>query len=152
MHLETQLVTRGEKIIKGISIRTNNANEMEPSKAKIGQLHQQFDKQIEVNYAKGERVYAVYYNYESDASGDYTVMTGFDGHHQDCDDLETLAIQAGNYLVFNAKGEIPQIVIEIWGQIWEYFSSRECKHKRTYTTDFEYYKSPDEVDICIAVE
>jgi len=145
------LTSRKEKVIHGISIRTNNADEMVASKAKIGQLHQQFDQQVTVDYAAGERVYAIYYDYESDAAGDYSVMAGFDGLQED-ESLQALTVQAGNYLVFSAKGEIPQIVIETWGKIWDYFSSEDCVHKRVYSTDFEYYKSQDEVEICIAVE
>lgn len=139
------------KKINGISIRTNNADEMDSSKAKIVCLHQRFDKQVEVDYVDGERVYAIYCDYESDASGNYSVMTGFDGELKDTDNLQTLKIQAGNYLVFSAKGEIPQIVIETWGDIWKYFSSEGCEHTRVYSTDFEYYKSQNEVEICIAV-
>ena len=141
-----------ERIIHGISIRTNNADEMVVSKAKIGQLHQNFDKQVNVDYAAGERVYAIYYDYESDATGNYSVMAGFDGLQEEDQSLQALTVEAGNYLVFSAKGEIPKIVIETWGKIWEYFSSESCTHKRVYSTDFEYYKSQDEVEICIAVE
>jgi predicted transcriptional regulator YdeE len=140
------------KIIKGISVRTNNADEMNPSKAKIGHLHQQFDKQVEVRYADGERVYAIYHDYESDASGDYSILCGFDGKSTDDEGLQALTIQAGNYLVFSAKGEIPKIVIDRWGEIWNYFSTDACVYKRTYTTDFEYYKNQTEVEIYIAVE
>ena len=109
-------------------------------------------KQVKVDYKGGERVYAIYYDYESDASSDFSVMSGFDGELKESDNLQILKIQAGNYLVFTAKGEIPQIIIETWREIWKYFSSEDCKHKRTYSTDFEFYKSQDEVEICISVE
>ncbi len=109
-----QLKSIQSKVVNGISIRTNNSDEMDPSKAKIGRLHHDFDKKIEVGYADGERVYAIYYDYESDASGDYSVMSGFDGKAKDDEGLQPLTIQAGNYLVFSAKGEIPKIVIETW--------------------------------------
>ncbi len=138
------------KRIHGISIRTNNIDEMNPKTAKIGALHQNFDKEVAVDYANGERIYAIYYDYESDASGNYSVLAGFDGKNKE-NNLEVVEIQAGKYLVFSAKGEMPQIVIETWGEIWNYFSSKDCKHKRLYTTDFEYYKSQNEVEIHIAI-
>jgi len=140
------------KEINGISIRTNNADEMDLSKAKIGRLHHQFDKQVKADYAGGERVYAIYYDYESDTLGDYSVMSGIEGKPKDEENLQTLTIKAGNYLVFSAKGEIPKIVIETWGEIWKYFSSEGCEHKRVYSTDFEFYKNQSEVEINIAVE
>jgi len=132
------------KKISGISIRTNNVDEVNPITAKIGALHQRFDKEVAVDYKKGERVYAIYYDYESDASGNYSVLAGFDGDNKESK-LEVIDIQAGRYLVFSAKGEMPKIVIDTWGEIWNYFSSNNCEHQRLYTTDFEYYKNQDEV-------
>ncbi|MCF6253877.1 MAG: GyrI-like domain-containing protein [Thiomicrorhabdus sp.] len=138
------------KQISGISIRTNNNDEMNPATAKIGELHQSFDKKITVDYEKGERVYAIYYDYESDALGNYSVLAGFDGSNKE-NKLEVVDIQAGKYLVFTAKGKMPKIVIETWGEIWSYFSSNDCEHKRLYTTDFEYYKSQNDIEIHIAI-
>ena len=140
----------GLKQVYGFSIRTNNADEMNPKTAKIAALHQKFDQQVIVDYESGERVYAIYYDYESDASGDYSVLAGFDGK-DDKNNLELVEIQAGDYLVFSAKGNIPQIVIETWVEIWAYFSSQSCVHTRLFTTDFEFYKSSDEVEIHIAI-
>ena len=138
--------------VHGISVKTNNIDELDSTKAKIGRLHQQFDKQVTVNYVGGECVYAIYYDYESDASGVYSVMCGFDGDPKDIKSLTTLEIQTGKYLVFSATGKIPKIVIETWGEIWEYFSSEGCKYRRTYSTDFEFYKGLNEVEIYIAIE
>jgi predicted transcriptional regulator YdeE len=137
--------------IHGICIRTNNADEMKAEKAKIGSLHQRFDQEVEVDYASGERVFSLYYDYESDASGDFSVLVGFDGMNKE-KNITTIEIPAGKYLVFSAKGKIPKIVIETWGEIWNYFSSDGCEHKRAYSTDFEWYKSQNEVEICIGVE
>lgn len=61
---------RVEKIIYGISTRTKNANEMNPQTVKIGTIWKKFDNIIDVDYKGGERVYGVYYNYESDTNGE----------------------------------------------------------------------------------
>ena len=63
-----------------------------------------------------------------------------------------LEIASGDYLVFEAKGEMPQVVIEAWGNVWNYFSSEDAKHTRAYTSDFEVYKSDSEVAIYIAIK
>ena len=60
-----------EQIIYGILTRTKNSNEMNPETAKIGVVRQRFDSTVEVNYKDGERVYGVYYNFESDANGEF---------------------------------------------------------------------------------
>jgi predicted transcriptional regulator YdeE len=141
-----------EKHIRGISVRTKNSDEMSPATAKIGQLYQKFDEDVYVNYKGGARVYGVYYDYESDEAGEYTVLAGSDHAESEKLTLEQVKIPSGKYMVFAGRGEIPQVVIDTWGKIWEYFAREDISHKRTFTTDFEYYKSPDEVEIHIAVK
>lgn len=148
-----KIVQLNEKKIKGISTRTTNAGEMNPLTAKIGALHQKFDATVPVNYKDGARVYGVYYNYESDHSGEYSVMAGADLVDKAiADTLETVTLPAGAYMVFDAKGEVPQIVIETWSKIWEYFSTGDAQYQRSYMTDFEFYKSQHEIEIYIAVK
>ena len=66
------------KTISGISARTNNTVEMS-SEGKIPALWQTFDENIPVDYKNGERVFGVYFNYESDHNGMFTVLAGFNG-------------------------------------------------------------------------
>jgi len=86
-----------EKLIYGISTRTKNVNEMNPKTAKIGAIWQKFDSTVEVNYKDGEKVYGVYYNFESDANGEFDVLAGYETLN---DKLDTVKIQKGKYLVF----------------------------------------------------
>ena len=143
-----------EKIIYGISTRTKNANEMHPETAKIAAIWQKFDSTVEVNYKDDEKVYGVYYNYESDANGEFDVLAGYKTSH---DKLDTVKIQKGKYLVFNKTFENTddntriQAIIETWGNIWEYFSNESSQYKRMYKTDFEYYKDPYEIEIYISI-
>lgn len=141
-----------EKRIKGISIRTTNANEMNADTAKIANLYQQFDQQIVVDYKNGAHVYGIYFDYESDASGEFSVLAGADEIDSSRVDLQELVIPKGNYLVFKGEGEMPQAVINTWMKIWDYFSNDDAEYERAYTTDFEFYKSESEVDIHIAIK
>jgi predicted transcriptional regulator YdeE len=86
-----------EKIIYGIKTRTKNSNEMNPETAKIGVIWQKFDSAVEVNYKDGERVYGIYYNFESDANGEFDVLAGYETSN---DKLNTVKIEKGKYLVF----------------------------------------------------
>ena len=148
-----KIVELESKQIKGISTRTTNAGEMNPQTAKIGALHQKFDETVSVNYKEGARVYGVYYNYESDHAGAYSVMAGADRLEQKiAAKLETLTLPAGTYMVFAAEGEVPQVVIETWSKIWGYFSSGDAPYQRNYTTDFEFYKNQNEIEIYIALK
>ena len=144
-----------EKSIYGISTRTRNSNEMNPETAKIGAIWQKFDSIVEVNYKDGERVYGVYYDFESDANGEFNVLAG---HETPNDKLDTIKIEKGKYLVFNKTFEETddntriQAIIETWGKIWEYFSNESSQYKRAYKTDFEYYKNQNEIEIYISIQ
>ncbi|HFU75179.1 MAG TPA: AraC family transcriptional regulator, partial [Arcobacter sp.] len=67
-----------ERTIYGITTRTKNLDEMNPQTAKIGSIWQKFDETVDVDYKGGERVYGVYYNYESDANGKFDVLAGYE--------------------------------------------------------------------------
>lgn len=141
-----------EKTIFGLSARTNNQNEMNPIGGKIAPLVNRFDELVQVNYRAGARVYSIYYDYESDASGDYSILVGADSVESSVVELQEVTIQEGNYLVFSAQGQVPHIVIETWVKIWSYFASEDCAHTRAYLTDFEFYKSQHEIEIHIGVK
>ncbi|MBB6542929.1 GyrI-like domain-containing protein [Thalassotalea piscium] len=142
-----------EKVITGITTRTDNVTEMNPNTGKIGTLWQTFDNSVPVDYKHGERVYGVYSDYESDHTGKFTVLAGFDGvSFPELPNLEQITIESGKYLVFTYKGEMPQIAIDAWTEVWQYFTSDKAKHERLYTTDFEYYPSGEQIEVHIAIK
>ncbi|MBY0385545.1 GyrI-like domain-containing protein [bacterium] len=141
------------KIVFGLKTRTKNADEMNPSTAKIGGLWQNFFSQRGPLLKSNSKVYGVYTNYESDMNGSFDVYAGADSlEKSNLPNLETVSIQKGKYLVFSSKGGMPQAVITAWTEIWNYFSSPSCPHQRAYTTDFEFYKSDREVEVFIAIK
>lgn len=148
--MELRLVEH--KQLNGISIRTDNATEMDQNKGLIPALWQTFDNTVPVDYKNGERVYGVYSNYESDHTGKFTVSACFDGKTFPPEaNLEQVKIPAGKYLVFTHQGEMPQIAIDAWTAVWQYFSDIKVEYQRTYTTDFEYYPNGNEIEVHIAV-
>ena len=140
-----------EQTIQGISIRTQNSYEMNPETAKISGLYQRFDENIVVDYQHGARVYGIYFDYESDASGMFSVLAGADQIESSKVNLQSVTIEAGDYLVFEGKGEMPQAVIDTWMKIWDYFSGEKNEYQRVYKTDFELYKSETLVEIHIGI-
>lgn len=142
-----------KKAIQGINVRTKNTNEMNPETSKIGGLWQQFYKEIAPNLKSGATIFGVYFNYESDATGEFTVLAGTDGiKESSTNSVEKVSILGGKYLLFEAKGDMPQVVIETWTKIWNYFAADDSEYQRAYTTDFELYKSQTEIEIYIAVK
>ena len=141
-----------EKTISGLSVRTKNSDEMNPKTSKIGALYQWFDDSVVVDYKNGSRAYGMYFGYDSGSSGEFTVLAGTDNVESSTEKLESVSIPKGNYMVFDGKGEVPQMVIDTWASIWEYFENEVSEYKRAYTTDFEYYRGPGQVEIYIAIQ
>ena len=143
-----------EKVIYGLSVRTSNANELRPRTAKIWAMWREFNEKVSNNYRNGGKVYGVYYNYESDNTGEFDVLAGIE--RQDIA-LNRVVIHKGRYLVFHAKASKPIVymrivaVIETWGRILKYFSSNDARYKRAYRTDFEYYMNETDIDIYISI-
>ena len=138
--------------IKGFSVITNNHTEFSPQ-GKIPTLWQRFDNSIAVDYKGGERVYGVYFNYESDHSGDFSVLAGFDGDSvPEHLKVEHITIPAGKYLVFSRQGEMPQITIDAWSDIWRYFTEGGAEYERTFSIDFEHYVNGNHIDVYIAIK
>ncbi|WDD99974.1 GyrI-like domain-containing protein [Thalassomonas actiniarum] len=138
--------------LAGFVTRTKNVDEMDPAKAKIGNLWQQFYGEAGALLQPESKVCGVYSNYESDASGEFDVIAGADVLiGQAISGVEAITVQPGRYLVFSGEGEMPGVVIALWGQIWHYFNESDCPHQRAYQTDFEYYKGESQVEIYIGI-
>ncbi|WP_334020269.1 GyrI-like domain-containing protein [Alteromonas sp. S015] len=142
--------------IQGFSVVTNNHAEFS-SQGKIPALWQRFDNAIPVNYKGGERVYGVYFNYESDHTGDFSVLAGFDGSSvPESLAIERITIPSGKYLVFSKQGDMPQIAIDAWSDVWSYFvqedTQRRAEYERAFTVDFEHYVNGNHIDVYIAIK
>ncbi|GEM77406.1 GyrI-like domain-containing protein [Vibrio sagamiensis] len=138
--------------VTGFAIRTTNADEVDPSTAKIGELWAKFYTNAAPKLNEKSKVFGIYTNYESDFTGVFDVIACSDTLSPEIlPDSVKVNVISGKYVTFSASGEMPQVVIDLWGKVWNYFSSENCLYERAYTTDFEYYKSAHEVEISIAV-
>jgi predicted transcriptional regulator YdeE len=95
----------------------------------------------------------VYTGYKSDHTGHYELTVGMAVHAsaQTPDGLVRVSIPGGPYLLFEAEGDMPRVVIDTWKEIWTYFS-KPSGHVRAYTTDFERHRGPKAVEIYISVK
>ncbi|WP_051532237.1 GyrI-like domain-containing protein [Brackiella oedipodis] len=64
-----------------------------------------------------------------------------DAHELDLEDAKMahVQVQAGTYLVFERSGRVTETAMKLWIDVWEYFNSADCQHKRLFATDFEEY-------------
>lgn len=140
-------------IVSGLSERTRNDDEFEPQTAKLPKLWERFYNQDIVNPQEQADlpIFGVYSNYDSDVTEFYTVTAGIEiKNNRLLPEFNSITIQAGNYLVFENRGSMPQAIIKTWQEIWQYFSS-PIQFRRTYVTDFEMYKNSEECAVYIGI-
>lgn len=145
-------VTRIKKLmISGLSTTTNNELEMSEEKGKIPTLwNDYFQKDIykkTFNKANKDYMYGVYSDYESDVNGDYKITVGIEVTKP----KNAIVIEDKKYLVFDKEGEVPDVVIDLWNEIWEYFK-KETTYERAYGVDFEKYVAEEKVEIYISIK
>ena len=129
----------------GITARTNNANESDPSLAKITPtMLKYFNEGLPVKIphrAKTGTTFCVYTDYESDITGDYTYFIGeeVEAFETIPEGLETLVIPAQLYAKFTTEpGIMPNVVIEAWQKIWQ-MTPQDFGQPRRFSADFEVY-------------
>ena len=143
-----QKIEIASKTIYGLQTRTRNVDEINLDTGKIAPLWGRYYNEVFPHLGEGTTVYGVYSNYESDAHGMFDVLAGSE---QEGEALASVTLEEGRYLKFPVKGEMPQAIIDAWGQVWAYFDDPSIDERRAYGTDFEHYISADEAEIYIGV-
>ena len=158
------MIQQPEFILVGITVRTNNMNEANPSTAKISPTVQKYFHNALANTISNRKTpgntYCVYTDYESDASGEYTYFIGeaVTDISNMTDGLTQLIIPAQTYAKFtNGPAPMPEVCINAWHDIWNMTSS-DLGGQRSYIADFELYdeRARDhqrvELDIYIGIQ
>lgn len=129
----------------GITARTSNAAEMDPSTAKIGATLQKYFGEGVPDKIPGRAnpavTYCAYTEYESDFTGSYTYFVGEEvtSFENIPEGFKALVIPPHSYMKFtNEAGPMPQVCIDMWQQIWQMEASGKLA-KRSYIADFEVY-------------
>ncbi|MCR4536438.1 GyrI-like domain-containing protein [Shewanella xiamenensis] len=76
MNTTIELVYLAAQPMLGLSTRTNNSTEMAGEGGKIAALWQTFFESSQLTAMLDSPMYGVYYDYESDMTGDYSVLVG----------------------------------------------------------------------------
>lgn len=138
--------------VAGITTQTNNETELNEETAQIPHLWQRYvDENIEVktfNKTKNLAMYGVYNKYEKDVNSNYDYTIGVEVSKP----KNAITIEKDKYLVFTKTGEFPEVVLEAWQDVWDYFSSEKVEFERTYNYDFEKYAKEDEIEIYISIK
>jgi predicted transcriptional regulator YdeE len=157
MNAQPEIVTLEPFSVMGISIRTKTRNEIGSDEPQIPSLWERFFKDIlPLTPAATDPttpLYGVYDQYESDQNGAYSVTAGTQAPSAEDvpESFSVSSIPAGEYLVFEGTGVMPDVVVSAWQAVWNYFETTET-FKRRFDTDFEKYTSDDHVLIHVGVE
>lgn len=129
----------------GITAKTNNTNEANPSIAKISPTVQQYFQgslSAKILHRKNPGVtFCIYTEYESDFTGDYTFLIGEEVESFDNlpEGFKALTIDPQSYTKFTTDpGTMPKVVIEAWQNIWQ-MTADDLGGQRRYHADFERY-------------
>lgn len=142
--MQKKLIELPELTVVGLTVRTQNINEMEPAKAKIGPLHEKYWSKKMANLIPHRknpgRTYSIYTEYDTDEHGEYTYLLGeavnqIEGELPE--GFKAVKIKSSRYQQFITDlGPIPDIIINAWRQIW-LLSDKDFGGKRAYQADFE---------------
>ena len=145
--------------MKIIGIETRTTNQNGQAMQDIGGLwHRFYSENIisRISNAVNSNVYAIYTDYESDYTGEYTTLLGLEVSSLDeiPSGLVGREFPKQNFKRFLAKGAMPQAVAEAWQKIWE----QDKELNRLYQYDYELYTEKSqqgdlsEVEIFIGVK
>ena len=151
------LVELEEVKLVGLALKAKTTNMNGQSSIDCGNLWQEFEKgkyaEIIPNKLTDE-ILAVYHQYEGDHSKPFSYFVGckVKAGTEVPPGLETLTIAKGTYQKINAKGKMPDCVINAWKDVWV------SEIPRSFKMDFEVYneKSKDwsnaEVELYLSVK
>jgi predicted transcriptional regulator YdeE len=145
---------RAELIVVGFVVRTTNADEMDPARARLPALWQRAGAPGAFAHVPGrvdENLYAVLTDYESDHHGAYTQIVGIGVRTVPRlpEGVVAVRVPAGPAMRLEARGPMPQALIEAWQQVWKHTESGGAP-SRAFTTDLEVHH-PGGVDLYVAV-
>ncbi|MDP4508907.1 GyrI-like domain-containing protein [Nonomuraea sp. NBC_00507] len=145
---------RAELTVVGYVIRTTNADEMDPARAKLPALWQRAGAPGAFAHVPGrvdENLYAVLTDYESDHNGAYTQIVGIGVRTVPRlpEGMVAVRVPAGQALRVEARGPMPQSLVEAWQRVWKHTESGGTP-SRSYTTDLEVHH-PQGADLYIAI-
>lgn len=127
------------------SIRTNNFTDDEMM-AKIKSMWEEASSKLENNE---ECVYGVYYDYENNYKGDYSLSVAIE--REGNNGLAFIEIPDNKkYEIFKVDMNDEQGILKAWSTIWKQEETGTLR--REYSYDFEKYYPNGEIEIYIAVK
>lgn len=141
--MDFEIVEANDRLVAGRVVRTSNAEEMDPGRARLPGLWGRA--------ACAGDVVAVLTDYESDREGEFTQLVGREiGTIGDARPGELVApIPAGSYALFRTTGEAPGSIIDGWRRVWHEEDAGDLR--RAWAIDFELWPADGAPQIYVSV-
>jgi len=148
------IVDRPEVLVVGFAVRTSNADEMDPSRARLPALWARAGAPGAFAHVPGkvdENLYAVLTDYESDHNGAYTQIVGVAVRAAAAlpEGMVAVRVPGVPSMRLEARGPMPEALRECWQRVWKHTESGGVP-PRAFTTDLEIHH-PDGVDLYVAI-
>ncbi|MFV8829765.1 GyrI-like domain-containing protein [Alkalihalobacterium sp. APHAB7] len=125
------------------SVRTNNFND----NAIMQKITEMWKEASSILKHHDEVKYGLYYDYESDYKGDYTLSVAIESS----DNEPTIKISnKSKYEIFEVDTSDEFGILNVWKEIWR--REEEGDLVRAYSTDFEKYYPNGQIEIHIAIK
>jgi predicted transcriptional regulator YdeE len=148
-------VRRAETRVVGIQARTSRLREADPATAAVPALWRRFQEDgladTIPDRAATRTTCAVYSDYEA-GGGSFRCLVGAEvtAAGEVPADLDEVTVPAGEYLVFAARGPMPEALVATWARVAEFLD--HAGMARTFTADLEvHYPAGSAVDVFVAV-
>jgi predicted transcriptional regulator YdeE len=149
-------VRRDVARVIGIQAQTSAALEADPATAVVPGLWRRFEREgldgRIPNRAGSRTTCAVYSGYQGRDGEGYRCLVGAEvtSIDQVPEGMVGLTLPAGDYLVFAARGRMPEALAATWDRVAAFFEHAPVR--RAWTADVEvHYPGGSAVDVCVAV-
>ncbi|MGB0934932.1 MAG: GyrI-like domain-containing protein [Alphaproteobacteria bacterium] len=143
--MQTKIIELPERTYVGRQVTTNYDNELSTATARIAPAWNEFMGEqmlFDISGRSNEAcVHGLYSDYTMGHLGQYSLTIGtFVNDDSAVDSKFTLRkVPAQKYMVFTTdQGPMPDVVIDTWRHIWQFFSNNK-EYERNFEADFEEY-------------
>lgn len=135
------VIDRSELLVVGLAVRTTNADEADPRRARLPRLWRRAGAPGAFAHVPGradENLYAVLTDYESDHHGAYTQVVGVAVRAVPKlpEGMVAVRVPSGPTVRIEARGRTPGALGEVWQQIGQLTESG-AQPARSFRTDLE---------------
>jgi predicted transcriptional regulator YdeE len=149
-------VRRAEARVVGIQAQTSSLLEADPATAAVPALWRRFEADglaDRIPDRAGTRTTcAVYSDYQEGEVRRFRCLVGAEvaGQGEVPEGMAAVTVPAGDYLVFAARGAMPEALAATWARVAEFFEHAPVG--RAFTADLEvHYPAGSAVDVVVAI-